>query len=41
MKYEKPKLIKILGVLPPVTVNFAQPATQTGEKEKRKTSPKN
>lgn len=32
MKYEKPKLIKIFGVLPPVTVNFAQPASQTGEK---------
>lgn len=41
MKYEKPKLIKILGVLPPVTVNFAQPATQTGEKGKGKTYPKN
>ncbi len=32
MKYEKPKLIKIPGVLPPVTVNFAQPAAQTGKK---------
>ncbi|EKE05554.1 MAG: hypothetical protein ACD_19C00219G0003 [uncultured bacterium] len=32
MKYEKPKLIKILGALPPVTVNFAQPASQIGEK---------
>lgn len=33
MKYKKPKLIKILGILPPVTVNFAQPAVQTGEKD--------
>ena len=32
MKYEKPKLIKTNGLIPPVTVNFAQPATQTGEK---------
>jgi hypothetical protein len=36
MKYEKPKLIKIIGVIPPVTVNFAQPATQTGEKNNLK-----
>lgn len=41
MKYEKPRLIKILGVLPPVTVNFAQPATQTGEKENGRTIKKN
>lgn len=34
MKYIKPKLIKILGILPPVTVNFAPPAVQTGEKDK-------
>lgn len=40
MKYEKPKLIKILGVLPPVTVNFAQPAAQTGEKNSIKVSKK-
>lgn len=36
MKYEKPKLIKILGLLPPVTVNFAQPASQTGVKNRIK-----
>lgn len=36
MKYKKPKLIKILGILPPVTVNFAPPAVQTGEKDNPK-----
>ncbi len=30
MKYEKPKLSKSNLQLPPVTVNFAQPASQTG-----------
>ena len=34
MKYKKPKLVKILGILPPVTVNFAPPAVQTSEEEK-------
>jgi len=29
MKYEKPKLTKSNLQLPPVTVNFAQPASQT------------
>jgi hypothetical protein len=30
MRYEKPKLSKLNLQLPPVTVNFAQPASQTG-----------
>lgn len=40
MKYEKPKLTKIHGVIPPVTVNFAQPSVQTGEKKNAKIAKK-
>ena len=33
MKYEKPKLLKVIKVLPRVTVNFAPAAAQTCEKQ--------
>lgn len=36
MKYKKPTLIKIPKLLPPVTVNFAPPAVQTGESANNK-----
>jgi len=41
MKYEKPKIIKVIALLPPVTVNFAPPAVQikaksTGSSDKKK-----
>lgn len=31
MVYVKPRLIKVPGDIPPVTVNFAPPPTETGE----------
>ena len=36
MVYNKPKLIKIDGLLPPVTVNFAPPAVETCLEDKVK-----
>ncbi len=35
MKYNKPEINKVSKLLPPVTVNFAPPAVQTGEKDKK------
>jgi len=35
MKYKKPRLIKILDVLPPVTVNFAPEAVQSSVDDKK------
>ena len=32
-KYEKPKLIKIPGVFPPLTANFTAPAAQQDNKK--------